>query len=109
MRKRIFISGPITNGDRVQNFAEALKAYRTLAERGFAPLCPQLSMLIAFILPGIDYEGWMEVDQAWLDVADAVLRLPGESPGADREVTEANRRGVPVYHNLGRLIEDMSS
>jgi hypothetical protein len=31
---------------------------------------------------------------------DAVLRLPGESTGADQDVAIATDRGLPVYHRL---------
>ena len=31
---------------------------------------------------------------------DAVLRLPGESAGADQDVAIALERGLPVYHRL---------
>src|ERR1700691_4106779 len=31
---------------------------------------------------------------------DAVLRLPGESSGADQDVKIATERGLPVYHSL---------
>lgn len=31
---------------------------------------------------------------------DAVLRLPGESKGADQDVAIAQERGLPVYYNL---------
>lgn len=36
---------------------------------------------------------------------DAVLRLPGESTGADQDVRIARERGLPVYHR----IEDIPS
>lgn len=107
MRKRIFISGPIAAGDRVENLAAALQAFRVLADHGFAPFCPHLSMFIAFSMPGIRYEDWMQIDLPWVEVADAVLRLPGESKGADQECQLALQRGLTVYHNLGRLIEKM--
>jgi hypothetical protein len=42
------------------------------------------------------YEHWMKLDLAWLAKCDVLVRLPGESPGADREVVEANRLGIPV-------------
>ncbi len=35
-----------------------------------------------------------------LQHCDAVLRLPGESKGADQDVTIATQRGIPVYHAL---------
>ena len=35
-----------------------------------------------------------------LQHCDAVLRLPGESTGADQDVAIARERGLPVYHRL---------
>ena len=46
------------------------------------------------------YEQWMKLDLAWLDKCDALLRLPGESPGSDREVDAAKERGIPVYYSV---------
>jgi hypothetical protein len=34
---------------------------------------------------------------------DAVLRLPGDSTGADQDVATARRRGLPVYHDLAEI------
>ncbi|MFI8194434.1 DUF4406 domain-containing protein [Streptomyces sp. NPDC085946] len=34
---------------------------------------------------------------------DAVLRLPGESAGADQDVATARRRGLPVYHDVTEI------
>ena len=38
-----------------------------------------------------------------LQHCDAVLRLPGESRGADQDVAIARDRGIPVYHSLGEI------
>ena len=38
-----------------------------------------------------------------LDRCDAVLRLPGESRGADQDVAIARRRGIPVYTSLAEV------
>jgi hypothetical protein len=35
-----------------------------------------------------------------LEHCDAVLRLPGESTGADQDVAIAKERGLPVYYRL---------
>jgi hypothetical protein len=40
------------------------------------------------------------VAQRLLEHVDAVLRLPGESTGADQDVALARRRGLPVYHRI---------
>ncbi|MEU7076742.1 DUF4406 domain-containing protein [Streptomyces sp. NPDC046409] len=34
---------------------------------------------------------------------DAVLRLPGDSAGADQDVVTAWRRGLPVYHDVSEI------
>ncbi|MER5952048.1 DUF4406 domain-containing protein [Streptomyces sp. NPDC001904] len=34
---------------------------------------------------------------------DAVLRLPGESAGADQDVAVARRRGLPVFHDVAEI------
>ncbi|MFG2989278.1 DUF4406 domain-containing protein [Streptomyces sp. NPDC048257] len=38
-----------------------------------------------------------------LDHCDAVLRLPGDSTGADQDVATAHRRGLPVYHEVAEI------
>ena len=38
--------------------------------------------------------------QRLLQHCDAVLRLPGESTGADQDVAIATARGIPVYDHL---------
>ncbi|PSK61073.1 hypothetical protein B0E38_00034 [Streptomyces sp. 111WW2] len=34
---------------------------------------------------------------------DAVLRLPGNSTGADQDVAHARRRGLPVYYDVAQI------
>jgi hypothetical protein len=38
-----------------------------------------------------------------LQHCDAVLRLPGESTGADQDVAIATERGIPVYHRVEEI------
>jgi len=38
-----------------------------------------------------------------LEHCDAVLRLPGESAGADQDVAIAESRGLPVYHDVADI------
>jgi hypothetical protein len=41
--------------------------------------------------------------QRLLEHCDAVLRLPGDSAGADEDVAIARRRGLPVYFSLDEI------
>lgn len=45
------------------------------------------------------YEVWTSLDLEYLYRCDAVLRLPGGSPGADAEVAVAVDRAIPVFHS----------
>lgn len=38
-----------------------------------------------------------------LERCDAVLRVPGESTGADQDVRIARERGLPVYYNMEEI------
>jgi len=88
LRPRVYISGPITKGNREANFQQAADAQKALIAAGFAVLNPMLTMR----LPGafdIGHDTWIANDLPWVAVADAVLRLPGESKGADIECEHA--------------------
>ena len=79
-------------------------AARALIEAGFAPFCPHLTYHVD---PGeeIPHSTWMEIELPWVACSDAVLRLPGESVGAEIEVTHAERLGVPVFRSIAELSE----
>ena len=104
MKKRIFVSGPYTLPDCAVNVRNAILATGSLMDVGFLPYCPHLSHFVHLLLPH-SYEQWMALDLAWLESCDAVLRLPGESPGADRETARARELGIPVFHSFETLCE----
>jgi hypothetical protein len=41
--------------------------------------------------------------QRLLDHCDAVLRLRGDSTGADQDVAIARQRGIPIYHRIEEI------
>lgn len=96
---RIFVSGPLTHGDPFHNVHAAVHVAGALVARGFVPFLPHIYPLWDMIAPR-PYEDWMRLDLAWLEVCDAVLRLPGFSPGGDREVERARDLGIPVFHSV---------
>ena len=100
MRPRIYISGPLTSsGNVLENLAAAVDAARALIAAGFAPFCPHLSYHVD-PAEEIPHRVWMEVDLPWVEAADAVLRLAGESVGADLEVERAQAQGIPVFRSV---------
>ncbi len=105
--KKVYVAGPYTNGDVARNVSLAVQAGAFLLNAGFAPYVPHLShfMHMHWQQP---YETWMRLDFEWVKSCDALLRLPGESSGADREVQLATELGLPIYTSLDDLIAAMT-
>lgn len=96
---RIYIAGPYTQGDVAQNVKTAISEGDYLARFGHVVFIPHLTHFWHMV-HAHEYEFWMNQDLAWLEVCDAVLRLPGESQGADREVEAAKAAGKPIYYSV---------
>jgi len=97
MRKRVYISCPITQGHsyfgRNWNLFQATLAQAELIRAGYATYNPALSMAQ---FEEISWEDWLEQDESYVSVSDLVLRLPGASLGAERECEFARRLEIPV-------------
>lgn len=91
----IYIASPYTLGDTATNVRRQIDAANQLIDAGYVPVWP-LSCHYLHEVVERDYETWMVMCFAWLSRCDGVLRLTGESSGADREVQEAYRLGIPV-------------
>lgn len=114
---RIYIAGPISKGDMLQNVKQFDDAFLQLLRLGFAPFNPGASVYLGNATrlhdtvlavadskaSGVTHEEWMAVDLAWLECADAVLRLPGESVGADLETAHAKKICTPVFLTIDDL------
>lgn len=96
MIRYVYVSGPLTIGDQAVNVRQAILAAEVLRGAGLAPFVPHLTWLAHIVSPA-PYETWMTDDFAWLEKCDALLRLPGESSGADRELALAMKLGLPVF------------
>jgi len=99
---RIYISGPYTIGDVAMNVRRAIDAGDKILEKGHTPFVPHLTHFWHFISPK-SWETWMKIDKEWITFCDAVLRLPGESKGADLEVEYAETLGIPIYYSLEEI------
>ncbi len=109
----ILIAGPYRSGtaddpSKIEQNLLTLEAYaRPLYEAGHIPLIGEW-----VALPIIREAGGKRVGDAvhehylypvadrLLQRCDAVLRIPGKSEGADKDVRLAQERGLPVYYRL---------
>lgn len=118
-RPRVYIAGPISRGDLAVNINRATDAFVRLAQAGVAPLCPHWSVYAKPVTtfqgvvcceatvaghPDLSHADWMGVDLPWVEVADAVLRLPGESAGAEMETAHARAHGIPVFDSVEAVV-----
>lgn len=104
MKDLIYIAGPYTGGDPRINVIKAIDAGEKVAEAGFVPYIPHLNHVWDHIHPH-DYEFWMDQGAEFLTRCDAVIRLPGESPGADREVDMAKKMQIKVYYGVEEFLK----
>jgi hypothetical protein len=101
--KRVYIAGPYSKGDVMLNIREAIFAADWVIAAGNIPFLPHLTGFWHVISPK-PYEKWLELDMAWLRQCDCVIRLPGESSGADGEVAEAKALGLPIFASVPEFI-----
>lgn len=97
---KVYIASPYTKGDVVVNVRQSMDAFEKLANFGFIPYCPLLTHFQHLVHPR-DYDFWINYDLEWLKVCDAMIRIDGESSGADLEEKYANDHGIPVIHVTG--------
>lgn len=102
-RADVYIAGPYTQGDVAQNVAVAMTVGNSLLSAGFAVYVPHLSHFL-HMQRGRDYEEWIRHDLHWLFFCDAMLRLPGPSVGADREMAYAKECEMPIFHDVESLL-----
>jgi hypothetical protein len=93
----IYIAGPLTVGGELRNVYRAIHAAERMRKLGLIPVVPHLFAFWDIVAPGADYAEWLALDLKFLEKCDLVLRLPGESKGADVEVERAMALGLRVF------------
>lgn len=102
----VYISGPYSNGGTNSNVQAAIHTADRLRELGLVPFIPHLYHLWDLVHPH-NYEYWMDLCLDWVPKCQALLRLPGDSTGADRECALAVHSGVPVFSTIPEIIKSM--
>lgn len=107
---KIYVAGPYSRSEQFPDMAANVRVAIGMGDRllamGHAPFIPHLTHFWHMLCPH-PYEAWLVYDREWLLVCDAILRMPGDSPGADREVEWAREAGLLVFNGIQEL-EDYS-
>lgn len=112
MRKIIYLAGPMALGNMADNIGQAWAAAERLRDAGFTPITPQDNFFGSIVGKRRSHAEWLDIDKPLVLASTAVLRLPGESKGADMEVVWAMEARIPIYETyddgIERLIRDLS-
>jgi len=112
----ILIAGPYasgTNGDlelMARNLKRLEEAAWPIFQAGHLPMIGEWVALPVLASAGasgptdpLAAEVMYPTAERLLQHCDAVLRLPGDSRGADQDVAIAEARGIPVYYSLDEI------
>lgn len=95
----IYLASPYSLGDQALNVRRQIEVADKLLEMGHIPFIPCLSHLWHLISPK-SYDEWLRIGIEYLTYCDALLRLTGESAGADKEVLYAITHNIQVYFDI---------
>jgi nucleoside 2-deoxyribosyltransferase len=97
-KPKIYIASPYAIGDVSTNVRAQIQAFNKLADAGFIPFAPLLWHFQDMFIQRTR-ESWLELGLQMVLVCDGLVRLGGESTGADDEVTLAITNGIPVFYS----------
>jgi len=96
----VYLAGPLSGIDActyLQNVNRFVVVDRQLRALGFAVYDPALDLIVGIYDGEMGYEDFFDSNVAWVGRSDALLRIPGPSAGADREVERAEELLIPVF------------
>lgn len=96
--KKIYIASPYTKGDVAVNVHQSIRLCDYISSYYHVHVkCPLLTHFWHLLYPR-PYEFWLAYDLVELEECDALVRMIGESDGADKEVLHAAKLGLPIFH-----------
>ena len=100
----VYVAGPLTgSGMEHENVRRAIDvahhiAGMSIGERvRFVPFVPHLMAAQWGLMYREPEEFWLSMCFAWVARCDAMIVIPGVSPGTKKEVTLARELGIPVF------------
>lgn len=104
-RPLVYVAHPYTNPDPVENSHKAIKIADNLHNSGLVTcVVPHLTLMWHSITPHPPAH-WYAYDFALLRRCDALLRMPGQSMGADDEEVFAEKYAIPCFYSPDTLLD----
>ena len=98
----VYVAGPYTSGDRMENIRAARDAGIELMRRGYIPVVMHTMYDLWDLGTGLVYEDFIKAGLTLVGLCESVLLLPGweNSPGAQREHRRAEELGLAVWTEI---------
>ena len=93
MKPKVYIAGPYSNGDHLENTKQAIAVAEKLIKLGYVPFVPHLNHWWDFLFPH-QPQYWYDYDNEWLPLCQYIVRIPGKSKGADDEMELAKKLNI---------------
>lgn len=106
--KKVYIASPYTKGDVAQNVKESLRLADYLSSNGKLHVKAPLLTHFWHMMFARPYEFWLKYDLIELAECDVLIRMAGESTGADKEVDYANEHMIPCYYFKGFDLQSLN-
>ena len=106
-KRKVYIASPYTIGDTAVNVKKQMDCATLLMDIGFIPFAPLLTHFLHLVNPR-PYTTWMEYDFEWVKACDFLLRLQGQSSGADREILVAESNDIPIIRDIEVLLKHIT-
>ena len=100
---KVYIAGPYSVGGVEENVKRAIAEGETLMRAGHVAFVPHLYHTWDLVYKH-NWHEWMVQCLHWVRACDALVRIPGESKGADIEVMVAMSHSMGVFESAIELI-----
>src|SRR5262245_4266292 len=103
----LYVSGPFSADPLLYTRATLMVSTAIYQHTEFVPFVPHLTLLWHMLTP-MPYEDWLSIDLTVLTRCHAITRLPGDSPGADREMAYAQQLELPLieFDSLPQVVKN---
>ena len=105
---KVYIASPYWHNNyvvRYENVVRQMKAADALLSEGYLAFWPLHSHFLAQHYQRTEEE-WFTFSCEWLKNCDVLVRLSGESKGADMEVNLAMELEMPVFYGVDDLLKN---
>jgi len=99
---RVYIASPYSKGDKEANVNKAIDIANKLYDMEYAPYIPVLTHFWE-LCHHRPYEEWLVLDREFILCCDCILRIDGDSSGADDEIKFAREANIPVFYSIKDL------